>query len=261
MNYYFNVLAGKNNLKKFSGIHGLDIDDNIARESVKEIKDVSAKAQRSLHKEEVITIIRKNMDMKNLEKALKSFMTGDTPVSDLARILSRVFHNDRIHYQDLASAAYGSVDEVLLALWEWKLAIPVRSSRCSEWDSRILSAEPEEFYEMPNISKELVKKGIEAGTWDTESAILDLFQYMGEPEWEKMPDLILSIKKNTVHNTISGVKIGVLCIQNRLKDRTGTMIAILKGAGVISPKLAAISRTAKAGSPLYEFNPSVYAEL
>ena len=199
--------------------------------------------------------------MENLEKALKSFMTGDIPVSDLAHILFRVCHCERINYKELSTTACGSMDEALLTLWEWKLVIPVRSSKCSEWDSRILSAEPEEFYEMPNISKTLVKKGIETGTWDSISAILDLFQRMGEPEWEIMPDLILSIKKNTVHNTINGARIGVLCIQNGLKDKTGAMIAILKGAVIISPKLAAISRMAKSKSPLYEFNPSVYAEL
>lgn len=201
------------------------------------------------------------MDVKNLEKALKSFMTGSIPVSDLAHILFCVSHCERINCQELASSAYGSVDEALLTLWEWKLVIPVRSSKCSEWDSRILSTEPEDFYEMPNISKTLVKKGIETGTWNSTSAILDLFQCMGEPEWEKMPDLILSIKKNTEHNTINGARIGALCIQSGLKDKTGAMIAILKGAGIISPKLAAISQMAKSRSPLYEFNPSVYAEL
>jgi hypothetical protein len=198
--------------------------------------------------------------MENLEKALKSFMAEDIFVSDLAHILFRFSHRERINYQVLASAVNGSVDEALLALWEWKLVIPVRSSRCSEWDSRILSAEPGEFYEMPNISKTLVTKGIETGTWDSTSAILDLFQCMGEPEWKKMPDLILSIKKNTMHNTINGARIGGLCIQNGLKDKTGAMIAILKGAGIISPKLAAIGQMAKSRSPLYEFNPSVYAE-
>lgn len=187
-------------------------------------------------------------------------MPEDIPVSDLVRILVRACHCDRIHYQDLASEVSGSVDEVLLVLWEWKLVIPVRSSRCSEWDSRILSTEPGEFYEMPNIAKTLVKKAIESGTWDSTSAIRDLFRCMGEPDWEKMPDLILDIKTHTLHNTISGAKIGALCIQNKLKDKTGAMIAILKGAGVISPKLADISRTVKSGSPLYEFNPSVYAE-
>ena len=199
--------------------------------------------------------------MENLEKALKSFMTGDIHVSDLARVLSLFSHCERVNYQELASVTYGSVDEVLLALWEWKLVIPVRSFKCSEWDSRILLAEPGESYEMPNISKTLVKMGMETGRWDSTPAILDLFQCMGEPEWEKLPALILSIKKNTMHNKIDGARIGALCIKNGLKDKTGTMIAVLKGAGIISPKLAAISQVAESRSPLYEFNPSVYAEL
>lgn len=199
--------------------------------------------------------------MENLEKALKSFMTGDIPVSDLARVLSLFSHCERVNCQELASVTYGSVDEVLLALWEWKLVIPVRSFKCSEWDSRILLAEPGESYEMPNISKTLVKMGMETGRWSSTPAILDLFQRMGEPEWEKLPALILSIRKNTMHNKIDGARIGALCIKNGLKDKTGTMIAVLKGAGIISPKLAAISQVAESRSPLYEFNPSVYAEL
>ena len=201
------------------------------------------------------------MDIKNLEKALKSFMTGDILVSDLAQILSLFLNVDRVDYRKLAAVAYGSLDDVILTLWEWKLVIPVRSSKCSEWDSRVLLAEPEESYEMPNISKMLVKKGMETGKWESTAAILDLFQDMGEPEWEKMPALILSIKKNSMHNTINGSKIGILCIQNGLKDKTGAMIAVLKGAGVISPKLAAISQVLRSKSPLYEYNPSVYAEI
>ncbi len=199
--------------------------------------------------------------MENLEKALKSFMTGDIPVSDIARVLSLFSHCERVNYQELASVTYGSVDEALLALWEWKLVIPVRSFKCSEWDSRILLAEAGESYEMPNISKTLVKMGMETGRWNSTPAIYDLFQCMGEPEWEKLPALILSIKKNTMHNKIDGARIGALCVKNGLKDKTGTMIAVLKGAGIISPKLAAISQVAESRSPLYEFNPSVYAEL
>jgi hypothetical protein len=196
-----------------------------------------------------------------LENALKSFITGEISVSDLARILSCFSHRERVDYRDLKSAAHWGVDEALLALWEWKLVIPVRSSRCSEWDSRIFLTEPEEFFEMPNISKTLVEKGMETGRWDSTSGILDLFQRMGEPEWKKMPPLILSIRNHTVHNTINGAGIGALCTQNGLNHKTGAMIAVLKGAGIISPKLAAIGPVAKSRSPLYEFNPSVYAEL
>jgi hypothetical protein len=201
------------------------------------------------------------MNIENLEKALKSFMTPDTSVVDLAQILSCFFRSERVKYQEMAAMSHNSLDEALLTLWEWKLVIPVRSSRCAEWDSRILLAEPGESFEMPNISKTLVKHGMETGTWDSAAAILDLFARMGETEWEKMPALILSLKKNTMYNTINGAKIGAICAQNRLHDKTGTMIAVLKGAGVISPKLAAIRQVATSRSPLYEFNPSVYAEV
>ena len=61
-NYFFNVLTGKNNLKKFSIRYGLEIDDRVAENSVKEIKDLSSKIQRCIHKEEVINIIRKNKE-------------------------------------------------------------------------------------------------------------------------------------------------------------------------------------------------------
>ena len=200
------------------------------------------------------------MDMEKLKKALKTFITGDISVLDLARVLSCFSHRDRVDYRELESAAQEGVDEALLALWEWKLVIPVRSSRCSEWDSRIFLAEPEEVFEMPNISKALVEKGIKTGQWDSTSGILDLFQRMGEPEWEKMPRLIRSIRNHTVHNIINGARIGALCTQNGLSHKAGAMIAVLKGAGVISPKLAAIDPVAKSRSPLYEFNPCVYAE-
>ena len=188
-------------------------------------------------------------------------MTEDIPFSDLAHILTLFMDFDRVHYRELATVTSSSLEETLLALWEWKLVIPLRSSQCSEWDSRILLLEPEESYEMPNISKTLVKKGMETGRWESTAAILDLFQCMGESEWEKMPGLILSIKKKLMHNTINGARIGTLCIQNGLKDKTGAMIAVLKGAGIISPKLAAVSQVSKSRSPLYEYNPSVYAEI
>ena len=90
-------------------------------------------------------------------------MAEDVPIPDLARILIYASQGDRIKCQDLASEHGGGVDEALLALWGWKLVIPVRSSRCSEWDSRIFSTGQGELYEMPNISKTLVKKGIETG--------------------------------------------------------------------------------------------------
>ena len=202
--------------------------------------------------------------MENLKKALKSILSGGfsiSDISDIAHILFLFLRKERVDYEEVATVVSGSVDETLLALWEWKFVIPVRSSQCSEWDFRILMAESGEYYEMPNISKSLIQKGVETGRWDSFAAILDLFQKIGEPEWEKIPELVLSIKKDTIHNTINATKIRAACTRCGLREKTGAMIAVLKGAGIISPKMAAVSPVAKSRSPVYEFNPSVYAEL
>lgn len=59
--YFFNVLTGKNSLKKFALKNGFNIDDRIAAQSVKNIKDMSSLLQRSLSGEEVIHILRNNV--------------------------------------------------------------------------------------------------------------------------------------------------------------------------------------------------------
>lgn len=197
--------------------------------------------------------------MDKLTQALSSFLTDDA--ADLARVLALFLDRDRVGYRDMAAVAPGGVGDALLTLWEWRLVIPVRAGQCGEWDYRVLLAEPGETYEMPNISHTLVRKGAETGRWDSSAAIVDLFQEMGEPGWAKMPDLVRSIKGYATYNTVTGARIGAACGLNGLGDKTGAMIAILKGAGVISPKMAATGAMATARSPLYELNPCVYPEL
>jgi len=199
--------------------------------------------------------------MDNLKKALQSFMgAAEITVSDLAPVLTMFSRNSRVDYEAIAACVAGNLDDLLLILWEWKLIIPLRSAQCSEWDRRVLLTEPGELYEMPNISKVLVEKGLATGRWESPAAIRELFNDMGEPEWEKMPELVLRIKQDTRHNTINGAEIGAACRRCGLGAKTGAMIAILKGAGIISPKLAALNAFTTSRSPLYEFNPCVYAE-
>lgn len=196
--------------------------------------------------------------MDNLKKALGSFLDNVVPLSDAARSLSLFSNTDRVAYDQITTVVIGNVDDVLLTFWEWKLIVPMLSSQCSEWDYRILQAEPGEYDEMPNISKTLVQKGMATGRWQSPEAIRELFKEMGEPEWETMPELVLTINQDTRHNTISGARIGKACRHCCLGGRTGAMIAILKSAGIISPKLAAINTSTKSKSPLYEFNPVLY---
>jgi len=199
--------------------------------------------------------------MTHLEQALKSFLRDGTLLEELTSVLSQFCENDVTVYDQIWKIAGDNLTDLLLELWNWKLIIPIRSSKCGEWDSRILLAEPGESYEMPNISRMLVKNAQLSGVWDSRQAIYDLFRVMSEPKWEKMPDLVLEIKQGCIHHTISGARVGIACARNGLKNKTGAMIAVLKGSGTISPKLMAFAEVARSSSPVYEFNPSVYAEL
>lgn len=199
--------------------------------------------------------------MTHLERALKSFLRDEALLEELASVLAQFCENDVTIYKQIREITGDDLTDLLLELWNWKLIIPVRSSKCGEWDSRILLAEQEESYEMPNISRVLVKNAQLSGVWDSKQAIYDLFKVMSEPEWKKIPDLVLEIKQGCIHNTISGARVGIACARNGLKNKTGAMIAVLKGSGIISPKLMAFAEVARSTSPVYEFNPSVYAEI
>jgi len=199
--------------------------------------------------------------MKNLQTVLFPILKDDSHLADLCSLLVTAYENDVCRFEVFFDIAGEVINDLLLELWEWKLIIPVRSSKCGEWDSRILVAGPGEVFEMPNISRVLVGQAIKIGKWESRQAIADLFKVMGEPQWAKIPDLVLEIKIACVHHTITGARIGAACVHNGLAGKTGAMIAILKGSGIISPKLMALAGTARAASPLYEFNPCVYAEL
>lgn len=46
--------------------------------------------------------------------------------------------------------------------------------------------------------------------------------------------------------------------QSRIGERTGCLISELKGAGIISPKVAALREVVRSKGPIYELNPSLY---
>ena len=198
--------------------------------------------------------------MTNLKKAVSSFIHDADARKGLCDILTYTIQNDVSRFESLFAITGEDIYDILLELWEWKLILPMRSSKCGEWDSRILVTEPGETFQMPNISKYLVRHAIQTGEWNTNRAIIDLFQSMNEPDWASIPDLVLEMKNACVYQTITGTRIGAACVHNGLKGKTGAMIAVLKGAGIISPKLMNPARTMQATSPLYEFNPCVYPD-
>jgi hypothetical protein len=134
----------------------------------------------------------------------------------------------------------------------------VRTLKSAAWEDRLLLCEPGESYEVPNIIRFLVEEASRTGYWDPEPAITKLFKEMGEPNWEQMPKLVEWLGKQAKDNRITAAQIKMVCNELGLGDRVDALIAELKASGVMSPKLGSLAEVARAGSPLYELNPSLF---
>jgi len=195
----------------------------------------------------------------NLKVALLSFIDQSELAGGLIPVLAAACWKPRINFEDVEVLAGSSAEDALLQAWEWRLLIPVRTVRCHEWDDRVLSLRRGEAYEMPNVSRIMVRNALESGEWDAPRAIEEFFKEGREPAWRIMPRLVRRLRECCPASGISARQIRTACREMGLADRTDTMIAILKGSGVLSPKLGSLSRVALSGNPLYELNPSLFS--
>ncbi|MFO8010080.1 MAG: hypothetical protein R6U89_04610 [Dehalococcoidia bacterium] len=198
--------------------------------------------------------------MNNLANALECFVHDEKTAWMLSQIMEYARKSGKIDYSRVEEIAGDNAEDIILTGWQWRLLIPVRTSRCGEWDDRVIMLEPGEEFEMPNIVCFLVDEAISSRKWNTHLAVEIYFQQSHERDWDKLPDLVMRIKEMCSNYTIDAPGISKACNAAGLKDRADTMIAILKGAGVISPKLGSLALVSEFGAPLYEFNPSVFAE-
>jgi len=73
-----------------------------------------------------------------------------------------------------------------------------------------------------------------------------------------MPKLIEGLEEQAENHRIAATKIKKIFSESGLGERVDTLIAELKAAGVMSPKLGSLAEVTRAGSPLYELNPSLF---
>ena len=199
--------------------------------------------------------------MERLSQAMSAFLNSGELTDRLAEVLAVMSDSGTISYDDVEKIAGEDTEDVLLVGWEWKLLLPIRTSRCGEWDDRVMMAEPGEAYKMPNISRLLVEGARQSGEWNSQQAIGVYFRMSGEPEWEVMPDLVWKMQEMSADNVVTASQVAQACRRMGLEERVDTMIAILKGAGVMSPRLGSLQRVMQEGVPLYELNPCLFAEI
>jgi len=152
----------------------------------------------------------------------------------------------------------GDAEDVLLLGNEWRLLLPVRTLKSAAWEDRLLVTKPEELYEVPNIVRYLVEDARKTGRWEAGCALATLFRDMGEPNWEQIPKLVKRLEEQAEDYRITSSQIKKICSELGLGDRVDMLIAELKGSGVMSPKLGSIAEVSRAGTPIYELNPSLF---
>jgi hypothetical protein len=192
-----------------------------------------------------------------LEKALSGILSACKTTRKLSQVLAYASVNVTVSYQEIRKIIKDDPEDVLLLADKWRLLLPIRTVKSAGWEDRMLVLSDGEIYEIPNLIRYLVKNALDTGTWDTEKSIIELFKKFGEPDWEKVTGLVRSIAEKAIDHKITGNQIKEICLQLGLDDRADGLIAELKAAGIISPKLSSLTDVVGAQSPIYELNPSV----
>jgi hypothetical protein len=192
-----------------------------------------------------------------LEKALSRILGAAKSTSKLSQVLAYASVNVTVSYQEIRKIIKDDPEDVLLLADKWRLLLPVRTAKSAGWEDRVLVLRNGEIYKIPNLIRYLVKNALDTGKWDPEKSIIELFKKFGEPDWGKITGLVRSIAEKAINYKITGNQIKEICLQFGLNDRADGLIAELKAAGIISPKLGSIPDVVGAQSPIYELNPSI----
>ena len=202
---------------------------------------------------------RQDRGLDRLAGALQTFLGQDRLTHLLARILTLADRLGKLPYKKLEEVAGEDSADLLLLSFQWKLLLPMRSSRGTlEWGDAMLLLQPGETYKMPSVIRCLVEEARQTGHWEADKAIVAALRALGEPELEKMPELVQRLKEESRNYVINAVQIEKICRELGLENRVNPIIAELKGSGVLSPKVSSLTEVIREGSPLYELNPSLF---
>lgn len=192
----------------------------------------------------------------NLRSAL-CFLGEEELIPDLAKILLYASTEDSVSCRKIKGIIKNNPDEILLLTNEWRLLLPVRTIKSSGWEDRLLLFKDNELYEMPNIVRYLVRYSLDTGKWDVKNAVFTFFKDLKDPDFKRMPDLTEAIMGKSLHNIVNANQIKKVCMELSLINRVDGLIAELKAAGFMSPKLGTLVEASMLGAPIYELNPSL----
>jgi len=194
--------------------------------------------------------------MNKLQNALSGFLKSED-ANKLARLLEKAAKSGKVSREEATRLVSDEAEDILILGYGWRLLLPTRAARTGDWEDRMLIAQPGETYQMPNVVRHLVENAKQTGRWNPEKAIVDVFRNIGDPDSDKMPTLVGRMASETKGRRINGIQIKRICAELGLGHRVDPLLSELKACGIMSPKLSSLTDAARAGSPIYELNPSL----
>ena len=194
--------------------------------------------------------------MSKLQEALSTFLSTDD-AAKLAQLLEKVINVGSISFEEVEEIINGDAEDILILGYGWRLLLPIRAAKGGDWEDRMLIPRPGEKYQAPNVAKHLVEKASKTGVWDPETAIIEVFRNIGEPDSDKMPLLVERIASELKGHRINGLQIKKICTELGLVEKVDPLVSELKACGILSHKLSALTDATRQGAPIYELNPSL----
>jgi len=191
--------------------------------------------------------------VRRLEEALRRRFPRED-IKTLSEVLSFAAKKRKIRYEEITVREDEKLD-ILLFLEKERLLLPSKTSKSLAWEDRELTPKLGEEYEMPNVIIHLIKKAEETGEWNPNYAVKRYMEDIGEPEAEKILELLNRVKEKAEGKEITPEILEEVSGKLGLRSKLGRIIAELKGGGIISPCLR---RFIQRRSVLYEINPSLY---
>ena len=196
-----------------------------------------------------------------LERAMSGVFGHGKLTSKLSQVLAYAAVKGIVSYREIKEIIRDDPEDALLLADEWRLLLPVRTAKSSSWEDRLLIIKNGEAYEIPNIVRYVAREALRTGTWNSKNAIGELFKELGDPDCKQIPELVRSITEEAGSHRITGNQIKMICLRLGLSNRVDSLIAELKAAGIISPRLSSLTEVSREGSPIYELNPAVAVGL
>ena len=140
-------------------------------------------------------------------------------------------------------------EDLLMLLERERVLIRFETSKTIAWEDRVLTFKPSETYETPHVTRHMLNRAEETGELDPRYAFKEYLREIGESETETMTMFFDQVLDNVEDGRISAETLSEIAGELSLEHRMGTIIAELKGGGVISPCLRDPSTLS------YEVNP------